>query len=416
MNERGNTPEPDDSGPSRTVPPTASFSFRKKLLFSVILIAVLYFAVELLFSALFAHGLILNKSSLWFFEESGRTIHFDPVRGYRLTPVPSRMMRMTYGQREYLGTLRGNSQGFPDRDDFGPGRPDPGTPRIAVFGDSFSAAQYLEQNWPDAVERMSTGAGVPLQLLNFSVDGAGLANWWSILTRIVDREGYEIDALLFAVYSGDLERSFAISDHRGSIQPMYRQIGWNPAKWPKSLAEARQMLKPQNGFTLSKKAFEMVVNGELNPGYPLPYKPYLFPVVKEELALLFADKGKARTPSRSSRESEGEYGFNPYQARMIREMAAFAKRKSIPVIVVRVPGREGLIREEPPGRAVVLFSKILGATFIDGAAPFAGLSESDIRSHWLPHDAHWGQAGSSRFARFMFERLQKEFPEAHAGE
>ena len=160
-------------------------SLRKKILFFLVLIVGPYVLVESIFSGLYVYGLLLPPTSGWFFEDSHQTLHFDPVRGYNLTSTPSRIARVTLGQIEYIGELKGNSQGFPDRDDFGPGRSSAVHKRIAVFGDSMTAGQFLQQNWPDAVERIPRGSSIPVELLNFSVDGGGLANWWSILTRIV---------------------------------------------------------------------------------------------------------------------------------------------------------------------------------------------------------------------------------------
>ena len=39
--------------------------------------------------------------------------------------------------------------------------------------------------WPDAVEDRFRTMKQPVQLLNFAIDGGGLANWWSTLIRLV---------------------------------------------------------------------------------------------------------------------------------------------------------------------------------------------------------------------------------------
>jgi hypothetical protein len=71
--------------------------------------------------------------------------------------------------------------------------------RVAVFGDSFSAGQQSAVNWPDRAEDITRDTGTRVQFLNFSMDGAGLANWWSVLTKLVDRDNYDLDAVVFAV-------------------------------------------------------------------------------------------------------------------------------------------------------------------------------------------------------------------------
>ena len=80
-------------------------------------------------------------------------MEFDAIRGYRLTGNPRRMVCMgTNGELEVVATVRGNNEGFPDRDDFRPERGDQQHKRLAVFGDSFTAGLYLERSWPDVVE------------------------------------------------------------------------------------------------------------------------------------------------------------------------------------------------------------------------------------------------------------------------
>ena len=122
------------------------------------------------------YGFSWAGTSLFLFDESSKTVHFDSIRGYMLTKQPSRWTRITNGTVEFVGWMKGNSQGFPSRTDFGPARPDGSTRRIAVLGDSFSAAEYLDTNWPDRTQALAEASGEKLQLLNFSLDGIGLAN------------------------------------------------------------------------------------------------------------------------------------------------------------------------------------------------------------------------------------------------
>jgi len=90
---------------------------------------------------------------------------------------------------EYVGHIRGNNQGFPDRDDFHPRRERADGARLAVMGDSFTSAQFIEMNWPDRVEERFAASGGRITLMNFAVDGAGLANWWSIPSGIIEPDG-----------------------------------------------------------------------------------------------------------------------------------------------------------------------------------------------------------------------------------
>src|SRR5262245_10241336 len=109
-----------------------------------------------------------SPDSFWLFEHPGDSVRFDPVMGYFLTGATSRVLRITYGAIETVGFFHGNAQGFADRDDFTRQKSADRQTRIAVFGDSFSAAQSsVAVSWPDRVEDMrGTGAQRPLVLLN----------------------------------------------------------------------------------------------------------------------------------------------------------------------------------------------------------------------------------------------------------
>jgi hypothetical protein len=337
--------------------------------------------------------------SYWIFEDSGKRIHFDAIRGYWLPSTPSRIARVTFGTIEYSGILRGNAQGFPDRDDFAPSRSDPHCIRLAVFGDSFTAAQYLEKNWPDAVEDLAQHLGLCFELLNFSVDGGGLANWWSIVTHIVQFEAYQLNGLIFAVLDGDLQRGFTIVDHQGYQRHMVaRMKSWEPSRWPKTLEEARKYLRPTDGYILPRETFEQALQGRWHAERQRrPWRPYATLHIKSQVMSL------VRTaPGYLVRSVWGLY---PAQVKLIEQIDRFAQTKSLPVIVVRVPLRDGLIQGWSPPKDVLRFTSLLHATFIDGSAAFAGLSAPDIRAHWLPYDGHWAQSGSDRFAAFMLDIL-----------
>jgi len=114
-----------------------------------------------------------------FSEDNGRTAHFDPITGFRLSRTPSREMLVDEGRVRYVTSYRGNCQGFPDRDDFGPKRDLAPKKRIALLGDSFTAGMSLGQNWADRVEDLVRQRGEEVQILNFSLPGAGLVHCYA---------------------------------------------------------------------------------------------------------------------------------------------------------------------------------------------------------------------------------------------
>lgn len=382
--------------------------------------AAVYVLVELSFSTLYATGLISLPPTVYVIEDTGGTVQFDPISGYRLARTPSRQAQVTFGELEYIGVLRGNNQGFADRDDFGPQRNKPGCRRLAVFGDSFTAAQYLAMNWPDKLEDIAEQEGVCIELPNFAIDGGGLANWWSILTRLIAPEEYQLDGIIFAVYADDLVRDFYIAEHRGYQQHTFNYIpSWDPETWPKTLEEARPLLDHRYGNILPPDTFDQAIKGKWRPAQPpRPWRPYVA-LKAASLLSAIADRLKSAlsVDAVSAAVLPPDDLFAPGQQRFIEEIAGYARARSIPVLVVAVPDRGPLLfnaaTKRPLGETgfvrqdIIAFAERLSADFVDGSEPFVGLDQDAIRAHWLPYDTHWGQAGSDRFAAFMFDVIQE---------
>jgi len=118
----------------------------RRVLFPIFSVMTSYLIIEVVVTFISVSiGIVSTGTSVFIFEESGKPLRFDPVRGYRLSTVPSRFARKTNGVIEFVGELRGNNQGFADRDDFSPERDATGIKRLAVFGDSFTAAQFIKK-------------------------------------------------------------------------------------------------------------------------------------------------------------------------------------------------------------------------------------------------------------------------------
>ena len=382
-----------------------SLSLKKRLIFSSIVLFIFYATLETIATA--AAWLSWRDTSFWLFEDSGRTWQFDPVRGYRLTTTPSRFLRATDGRLEYVGVARGNAQGFADRDDFTPRRTRPGVRRIAVFGDSFTAEEHLGQNWPDRAEDLARDRGEPVELLNFAVSGAGLANWWSVLTKLVAAEDYDLDGVVFAVFGGDLRRKFTVWDHRGGDHPLFgRAPDWAPSTYPATLDEALPFLKPHPGHILSPEAFERALQGHWPRAVPHRLRPFL---------LTLARRAFRHQPDEGT--AEGDDDPDPARDRLVADIARYLVDRRIPALVVHIPDRSSLLdpARAPswPRREAEDFARSLGAAFLDGGDAFAGLRLPEIRALFLPHDGHWNQAGSDRFAGFLLkslDRLQERRP------
>lgn len=375
------------------------------LAINLLVLVGIYGAAELLYSSW--RYAFPAPDSLWVFEDVGRTMQFDPVRGYRLTATPSRFTRITQGQIEYIGTFRGNAQGFPDRDDFGPARTAAHTPRYAVFGDSFTAGQYLAENWPDRVEDMVRRNGGRLELLNFSVDGGGLANWASILQAIVQAQRYELDGLVFAVCCNDLDRPFAFTDNRGRSRYAFAYApGWDAASQPQALdARAQALLQASekpSSIIVDSAGFDEVLKGRVPP----PASRWRF----ELTGMLRSLAGQYRR--RWQQAADPPPLFEDGQLRLIAGIHAFVRERRLPVTVVFIGDRDDTLQREDHRhvRQAREFARLLGADFVDGRHAFDGVDEARLRQLWLPFDGHWGLGGSDVFAAYMVRELTQRPP------
>ena len=337
-------------------------------------------------------GLGQRRKSLIVYENGGQTLHFDPIEGIRLGPTPSRYARITNGTLEYIGHARGNNEGFPDRDDMHPSRSNPASRRLAVFGDSFTAGQFLKIDWPDRAEDLTRQTPQPLELLNFAIDGGGLANWWSVLTRMVQPQGYQLDGLVFAVFSGDLRRGFSITEYRGYTHPMFARVpSWNPRTFPLTPEQAQTYYDPWDASIVDQREFEAFLAGTWRPRPPVPF-----------VASLLWQKVLHPAFRRTEMSLRGVVEVESERRAMIEDIRHVLQSLNIPALVVYIPTKDSLIQQGAPLESDTRdFAKWIGAECVNGSLAFAGRTAAQIRADWLPYDGHWGQGGSDRFARFM---------------
>lgn len=321
---------------------------------------------------------------------------FDPVLGYR---TATRAVRGAYlgsdGLVVWRFTQRANRYGVQGADDYDLRRHDPGPLRVIVFGDSFTAAPFLETNWPARAQAECAARGKPIRLLNVAVDGVGLANWWSILTRWV-APSFDADAVLFAIFEDDLDRRFAYRK-QGPGPPgtagavlLGRAAGWDPRTYPRNEREAGV-----SGwawmFLLRPTEFERALQGRWSA-----------PRARQAPGLFFASRVKrlVRRPPRTSAAR-----FEDRQRALIFEMRQAIEARGWRALVVRVTlERDG---SQPDGGRAARFASLLDARFVNGDRAFAGLSPEQIQELWAGPDGHWNQAGSDRFAAFMALELER---------
>ena len=409
-------PKPTDSKPIRN---QRRWPLWKKLLVAITALIVSFGLAETIITALYLRGDI-EPRSIWVHATDNRAaaVQYDPVLGYHLNSTPTKMMIIgSNGSIESSGTFRGNNLGAPDNDDFSPNRGPDNRKRFVVLGDSFTSGLYMERSWPDVAETLSQQDNSPIELLNFSIDGGGLANWQQVLTRIIVADDYDIDGIIFAVYGTDLSRPFTFWDQviPGYNQPM--RLG----RWPdfdvrQPGAIGRDQLEPLDTWqVVSSQVFDQYLSGQRRPPISRPFRLYLTGKCRALLSTLFQHDGESGQLLESLQHLPDAELFFHDRRHVISRIEDALQKQRLPALVVHIPYREVLLaRAGVPSENMAFylesvgqswetqaFAKLIHADFVDGSEAFKDCSVAEIRDNWLPIDGHWNQAGAERFAKFL---------------
>src|ERR1700722_14651518 len=93
------------------------FKFTRRRILALLLLFPIaaYGLAELTYTALVPVSAgTVGPTTFWIVEDKD-SVCFDPILGYRISQSPGRFARVTNGTVEYVGTFRGNAQGFQSR-------------------------------------------------------------------------------------------------------------------------------------------------------------------------------------------------------------------------------------------------------------------------------------------------------------
>jgi hypothetical protein len=380
-------------------------SRKKQSLFLVSLVFLSYLGLEIAASA-YGWFTWWDHSFLLFDDVQGM-LEFDPICGYRVGSSPARMARITDGRVEYVGILRGNTLGFASRHNFAPKRPAGVGLRLAVFGDSFTHAPHLSQNWPDHAEDLLCAEPELTEFLNFAQWGAGLANWWSILAKLIEAQEYALDGVIFAISEGNLRRGFTVfvSPAGGAARrsPLFgRCPSWDPRSFPANSTEADQFLeKEEHYFMVSRGELERALQGEWPKSVEWHFRPMILTKVYRGLRGL----GSRSTDQPVRIDAAEDRARN----KLVADIRRYLDRRGLPALVVYIPSRATLLRSGGTSALHLAeakqFADDLRARFLDGSAIYEGMDAREIMAHFYPQDGHWNQKGSDRFAHLILKNL-----------
>ena len=440
----------------------------RKALYSLMAVLVVYGAAELVTSYIHSQG-AFEPRPVWILEKkgAGSSISFDPVRGYRLTRTnkPRLVCVLTDGRVGSIGVIRGNNEGFPDRDDHQAKRPGDGRRRYAVFGRSYTAAQFVQMNWPDRAERAARQAGHPVQLMNMSIDGGALMNWWSVIKRHLERKKYELDGVVFSINFGNIYAGFTTWDDSVDDSPLGQRClaqGFIESFDPKDLPATLEQAMKHTEFRMQRRIMppdqiDRILKGDERVPFDAQMTPFLFGRLAHLVRMKFRVRwGLAKDehlppeppapppePEGALEEPHAEDSHDPLEearrklaagaapprvgapvkdlfvARIkeppgrpeecddgciarLKEIREFLVSRKLRSLVVAIPGPALHEHDTSGGR---WFAHYMGASWINGAHAFDGLPTEMSEVMFIPHEGHWNQAGSDQFARFMAEVL-----------
>jgi hypothetical protein len=315
-------------------------------------------------------------------------IRFVPELGFRLEREPMRFVSYIGEHLEQEGRYQGNNYGFPDAHDVQPQRARPGTFRVAVLGDSLTAAPYLQVSWPDRVNEMLRASGQDVEVLNCAQDGGGLVNWWIVVDRILAREGFELDGIIVTAFWDSMHRGLCVM-HSDADQVYFGETDtWSPMLWPRNVEEALEVMWPI-GRVVSTEEFERARREGIYP----EWRPYLFQMAYGAIQLrryfreVTSDRNRMRQEPfvNGLMDCMGERGW--------RVMTVFT-------------GSKGYIHNHyyvPPSQKD--FADRMESVSFHGNHAFEGLTPGEITAMWYKYDGHWNQEGSDQFAVYMYGQI-----------
>jgi len=159
-------------------------------------------------------------------------------------------------------------------------------------------------------------------------------------------------------------------------------------------------------YIVPTETFDHFIQGDYMP----PSKKNLRPFFAEKLIEYIKRASRASTDAQTQKPSSDEASLSGLiesgAVPLIEDIKRYINSHKIPVMIVHIPSRYSLLKEDfDIPESVLYFGRLLDADFINGAEAFRHLSDSQIRDMYFPFDGHWNQNGSDRFAAYIAKKL-----------
>jgi hypothetical protein len=387
------------------------FLKKQGLLLMINTFFILYLLAEAVFRAALSMGImnapgmeVINLSNQKFVEE-------DTVAGYKLCGKKVRNTEIVDGKLVYDNHFTPNRQGYNSCKDYDSLK-SKRVHRYMVFGDSFTAADFLQTPWPDHMnaDSIKLADSLHLQLYSFALDGFGLLNWYSVFFKEV-AVNYDFDGVIFAVFGDDLSRDFVSANVEDSIC-YYHKAPVVPGN-AEAFRQIRNVRIPF-GKIASDPYIDRMIEGNIRPEQSRSL--YLCDLItsifrsrseqgrrKEAMTDQAYSLNSGRQGVQNKADFVARYSANRYQ--MLSEMMNWCRVHNKQVIITSIPHQQIVRENRDQNTSNVLqselefLSKEFGTWYYNAYPDFQKLDEQRLSDAYFKNDVHWNQEGSDYFAK-----------------
>lgn len=314
----------------------------------------------------------------------------DSVSGFRIQGQNIRFARILQNQIAYDNAfylLNTNPQGFPSRHNFD-NLSTKSLTRMLWMGDSFSAGLYLKTNIADQLEHCLKSDEPNCEILNFSIDGGGIKNWYQMyvnggIAKIPH------DKLVLAVYADNLNRNFAIA--RTTVSTIeFGRSSLPQGEWNSWLEAQSHVYKPILHRLSADQADSVMHRVSENP-VCFGYHKGL------QLERWWLKWVQYKAP-------EEMIQIQPDARLLLMKIADVCKENNRTLTLLSIPDLFVYQRfgsENPHHSMLNSISKELNCRYINGYAALDAFPSHLVPDLYLKGDRHWNQLGNDWMAAWL---------------
>jgi len=348
-------------------------------------------------------------------EEHGLSL--DSIRGYRFEPNASpRMIRWVNDKKTFNYHLDINNEGWISKIDYSD-KKDSTTKRYLVFGDSFTAGWIMDSTWVDRMNHLSREAGLSVEFYNYSIDGGGISNWYSIYFNEI-RNKVQHDGVIIAPYLDNLNRKFiAHFPEEECIKVDYFYDKADLATMPHQATCTYKVLNRDQFDVYEQDYFEnynrlihnnrlyisMLLTGVLVKGdaRKLGFNDYYGAYVKQGAQLAFEDL--------DDRDYNHQNGLSVNFLHFLDTMVVSEMAVGNDVYLAMIPdkfissGRQSPDDKETYEKDMKVIAAHYDVPLYNGNDLFAKYSRLELEELYHKEDMHWNADGARIYAEAFFE-------------